>query len=224
MMTISKLRMMMMAIVAIVCGMTLGSCGDDDDDNTEPTTPTEKPVAEENKLDSVEMRITYSVTQDLKDMYNGILIYASRQLSNKYEFNLVKCRVGTDVKTYRIVCNADRLPASVCARISTGTKILTEVKDSYNLGYDFNFVVIAYYKDGREEVVTTAPYNNEHSWYQYNTALYNPTLEEVKKEQGEIEWDLLMGYRSFITLAKKVEDGKEVVKVYNLDEKRVVNE
>lgn len=220
---ISKLRMMMMAIAAIVCGMSLYSC-DDDDDNTEPTTPTEKPVAEENRLDSVEMRITYSVTQDLKDMYNGIVINASRTLSNKYEFNLVKCKVGTDVKTHRIVCNADRLPASVCARISTGTKILTEVKDSYNLGYDFNFTVIAYYKDGREEVVTSSPYNNDHAWYQYNTALYTPTLEDVKKEQSEIEWDLLMGYRSFITLAKRVEDGKEVVKVYNNDEKKVVNE
>lgn len=218
--TINKLRMMMMAVVAIVCGTALYSCGDDDDDNPSKH---DVVVAEENKLDSVEMRITYSVTQDLYDMYDDIIINASKKLSNKYEFKSAKKWIKPEERTFRISCNADRLPATFCARISTYSKKLTEVKDSYQLGYDLDFTIIAYYKDGREEVVTSSPYNNDHAWYQYSIGLYNPSLEDVEKAHNEITTDLMMGYHSFIAVAKVVENGKEVVKVYNDDEKRIIN-
>lgn len=139
--TINKLRMMMMAVVAIVCGMTLNSCGDDDDD-----TPTKK-------VDRVEMKVSFSMSQDLADMITANVICSNVQTdgAKTTTFKL------NDGMNEQVVLTATKFPAKFTMTTNAFKKKELKIKSTYEMTYAWEIQFITYYTDGTHEVTPVRP-------------------------------------------------------------------
>lgn len=140
--TINKLRMMMMAVVAIVCGMTLSSCGDDDDDNTPAK-----------KVDRVEMKMSFSMSQDLADMITANVICSNIQTDGAKTTTL-KLNDGMDNQT---VLTATKFPAKFTLTTNAFKKRELKIKSTYEMTYAWEILFITYYTDGTHEVTPVRP-------------------------------------------------------------------
>lgn len=140
--TINKLRMMMMAVVAIVCGMTLSSCGDDDDD-----------PAPKKAVDRVEMKMSFSMSQDLADMITANVICSNVQTDGAKTTTL-KLNDGMDKQT---VLTATKFPAKFTLTTNAFKKKDLKKKSTYEMTYAWEIQFITYYTDGTHEVTPVRP-------------------------------------------------------------------
>lgn len=140
--TINKLRMMMMAVVAIVCGMTLSSCGDDDDD-----------PAPKKAVDRVEMKVSFSMSQDLSDMVTANVICSNVQTDGA-KTTTFRLNDGMDSQT---LLTATKFPAKFTLTTNAFKKRELKIKNTYEIAYSWEVMFITYYTDGTHEVTPVRP-------------------------------------------------------------------
>ena len=137
--TSNKLRMMMMAVVAIVCGMTLVCCGGDDDNDG--------PGAKK-QVDRVDMHVTCSMSEDLAHL---ISVRLDGEQDMPYSSKSNSMYITTD-GTQQTLLTVNKFPAKMKTTVSINDIRNAPKKDKYDIECNFKVILVTYFTDGSNEV------------------------------------------------------------------------
>lgn len=137
--TSNKLRMMMMAAVAIVCGMTLVCCGGDDDNDG--------PGAKK-QVDRVDMHVTCSMSEDLADLIS-MRLDGEQDMPNSSKSN--DMFINT-VGAQQTLLTVNKFPAKMKTTVSINDNRNAPKKDKYDIECNFKVILVTYFTDGSNEV------------------------------------------------------------------------
>lgn len=132
----------MMAVAAIVCGMTLNSCGDDDDDPVQKKT-----------VSRTEMQVSFHMSQDLSDMITANVICTNVQTDGAKATTL-KLNDGVDKQA---VLTATKFPAKITTVTNAFKKRELKLKSKYEIAFSYEIQFVTYYTDGTNEVTSVRP-------------------------------------------------------------------